>query len=116
MIYLWEGTTPEQLTAAREQHLIEFVCGAAGHPPATRQGTRRTECLCGYWMYQVTEPADPTVSMVTVEALREEVRACQRRIQDLRDALEDAIACLAIHGRVFAIRRLQDVLNGKASR
>jgi len=119
MIYLFEDMTAEQLKRANDGYLEHFICAATGHIPATRHGFNSTSCLCGAWHRQVTWPADDEVSMVTVEALREEVRICQRRIQDLRGALEDAIEYLQSswftrEEQAFATR-LNDVLIGKAS-
>lgn len=115
MIYLWEGTTEESLTRGREAFLEYFVCAATGHQPATRNGFNSTSCLCGVWHRQVTWPADDEVSMVTVEALREEVRQCQRRIQDLRGALEDTIEYRFDYGHGHYAGKLTDILNGKAT-
>ena len=111
MIYLYEGMDSEQVRLANERFLEHFICAATGHIPATRNGFNSTSCLCGVWHRQVTWPADDVVSMVTVEALREEVRLCQRRIQDLRGMLEDVAEHLQGDSWPEHTRIVDDIMN-----
>lgn len=114
MIYLLRDTTEEDLRKANDAYLVHFICGAAGHPPATRIGYQRTECLCGAWVRPITWPADDgEVSRVTVDALNTELGEYKKRCIHLGLALERAIESLQENGAPGLAADLTEVLAGR---
>lgn len=109
-----------QVLVNDDDFVRDLLCAAMHHPIAVRRGDFKTlSCVCGKWRKQISEDLDGAVSQVTVDALQDQVRQCQRRIQDLRGALEDTIEWLELEGEsdVFydpMLDKLREVLNGKA--